>query len=80
MPADPAMTDEGAMGDTPDVSAAPPSDAAGGSYTVQQGDTLSKIAESRYGRMDAANEIFEANRDVIQDPDVIEIGQVLSLP
>ena len=82
-PADPAMTDEGAPAGTPDVSAAPPADGAaggGGTYTVQQGDTLSKISQSHYGRMDAANEIFEANRDVLQDPDVIEIGQVLSLP
>ena len=53
---------------------------AGGSYTVQSGDTLSAIAERQYGKASRWHEIFEANRDQIDDPDLIRPGQVLRLP
>jgi len=53
---------------------------AGGSYTVQSGDTLSAIAERHYGKAARWHEIFEANRDQIDDPDLIRPGQVLRLP
>ena len=46
-------------------------------YTVRPGDTLSGIG-SKYGV--AWKEIFEANRDVIENPDVIQPGQVLKIP
>ena len=49
-------------------------------YTIEKGDTLSKIAQERYGRAGAWREIFEANRDVIEDPDRIFPGQVIKLP
>ena len=45
-------------------------------YTVVSGDTLGKIA-NRYGTTSDA--IFQAN-DNITDPDVIEVGQVISIP
>ena len=47
------------------------------SYTVQSGDTLSKIA-SNYGTTWQA--IFEANKDKLDDPDKIFPGQELSIP
>lgn len=50
------------------------------SYTVQSGDTLSAIAERHYGKASRWHEIFEANRDQIEDPDLIRPGQVLRLP
>lgn len=50
------------------------------SYTIEKGDTLSKIASEHYGRAGAWREIFEANRDVIEDPDRIFPGQVIKLP
>ena len=53
---------------------------AAGSYTVQSGDTLSAIAERQYGKASRWHEIFEANRDQIEDPDLIRPGQVLRLP
>ena len=53
---------------------------AAGSYTVQSGDTLSAIAERHYGKASRWHEIFEANRDQIEDPDLIRPGQVLRLP
>lgn len=49
-------------------------------YTVQAGDTLSHIAKQVYGDANAWNAIFEANRDQIDDPDLIRPGQVLKTP
>ena len=50
------------------------------SYTVEKGDTLSKIAKDHLGQASAWKQIFEANRDVLDDPDRIFPGQVLKLP
>jgi nucleoid-associated protein YgaU len=50
------------------------------SYTVQKGDSLSKIAKQHYGDANAWQKIFQANRDVLDDPDKIFPGQTLRLP
>ena len=50
------------------------------SYTVQGGDTLSKIAKAHYGDAGEWRKIFEANRDTISDPDKIQVGQQLTIP
>ena len=52
----------------------------GQTYTVQPGDTLSAIAHRIYGRASRWHAIFEANRDQLDDPDLIRPGQVLALP
>jgi nucleoid-associated protein YgaU len=49
-------------------------------YTVKSGDTLSKIAKETLGDSNAYNEIFNANRDILSDPDKIKPGQVLKIP
>ena len=51
-------------------------------YTVKQGDTLWKIAETHYGKGKGSqyNVIFEANRPMLKDPDKIYPGQVLRIP
>lgn len=49
-------------------------------YTVQKGDTLSHIAQQFYGKAGAWNQIFEANRDQLDNPDLIQPGQVLKIP
>jgi nucleoid-associated protein YgaU len=55
--------------------------AAGGQmYTVASGDTLSKIAKQFYGDANAYMHIFEANRDKLNNPDMIKPGQVLTIP
>ena len=49
-------------------------------YTIQSGDTLSKIAKEHYGDANAYPKIFEANREVIGDPDKIYPGQQIRIP
>jgi len=49
-------------------------------YTVQAGDSLSKIAKRFYGDANAYMKIFEANRNKLQDPNKIQPGQELSIP
>ena len=49
-------------------------------YVVVKGDTLSKIAEQFYGDARLYPKIFEANRDVLSDPNKIKPGQVLKIP
>jgi nucleoid-associated protein YgaU len=53
---------------------------AGRSYTVQKGDSLSKIAKREYGDVQQWHRIYEANRDTIKDPDLIYPGQVIQIP
>lgn len=49
-------------------------------YTIQRGDTLSKIAKHFYGSGSKYPVIFEANREVIKNPDLIYPGQVVRIP
>jgi len=49
-------------------------------YTVQAGDTLSKIAKTHLGDANAYMKIFDANKDKLSDPDKIQVGQVLTIP
>ena len=49
-------------------------------YTVKSGDTLSRIAKEMLGDANAYMDIFNANRDVLNDPDKIQPGQVLKIP
>lgn len=49
-------------------------------YTVQSGDSLSKIAKAHLGDAMAYPKIFEANREVIKDADLIYPGQKIRIP
>ena len=49
-------------------------------YTVEKGDTLSKIAKETLGDANRYPEIFEANKPMLKDPDKIYPGQVLRIP
>jgi len=49
-------------------------------YTIVKGDTLSKIAAKYYGKGSKYPVIFEANREVIKDPNLIYPGQVIRIP
>jgi nucleoid-associated protein YgaU len=62
------------------ASGAPAASQAGTTYTVQAGDTLSKIAKEHLGNANAYMDIFKANGDQLSDPDKIKPGQVLKIP
>lgn len=62
----------------------PPSPVGDNAYTqwyeVKAGDTLWKIAKQHYGDGNLYREIFNANTDVLSDPDKIKVGQRLRIP
>jgi len=86
------MTDDPNKPDFSDVesgssstAAAPAGDAAekartDRTYTVQGGDSLSKIAKKFYGDANSWKRIFEANKDVVKNPDLIQPGWKLRIP
>lgn len=49
-------------------------------YEVKAGDSLSKIAKQYYGDANAYMVIFEANKDILQNPNLIHPGQKLRIP
>ncbi|MEZ4948770.1 MAG: peptidoglycan-binding protein LysM, partial [Saprospiraceae bacterium] len=49
-------------------------------YEVKKGDSLSKIAKEFYGNAMKYPVIFEANKPMLKDPDLIYPGQVLRIP
>lgn len=49
-------------------------------YEVQKGDSLSKIAKDRYGDASKWKMIYEANKNLLKNPDIIHPGQMLELP
>ena len=51
-----------------------------GTYTVQSGDCLWSIAQKLYGTGKRWNVLYDANRAILSDPAVIQIGQVLTVP
>ena len=49
-------------------------------YEVKSGDSLSKIAKAHYGDANKYNAIFEANKPMLKDPNLIYPGQMLRIP
>ena len=49
-------------------------------YTIVSGDSLSKIARKYYGNAMDYPKLFEANREVIKDADLIYPGQKIRIP
>jgi len=49
-------------------------------YTVVKGDTLGAIAKKFYGNANKYPEIFEANKPMLKNPDLIYPGQSLRIP
>lgn len=49
-------------------------------YEIQSGDTLGAIAKRYYGNANDYLKIFEANQEVIIDPDKIFVGQKIRIP
>ncbi len=51
-----------------------------GYHVVQPGDTLSKIAKVHFDNANRYMDIFNANKDQLKDPNVIQPGQKLLIP
>ncbi len=49
-------------------------------YTVRAGDTLWAIAKKYYGNGAQYTRIYNANRAILSNPNVIRVGQVLTIP
>jgi nucleoid-associated protein YgaU len=49
-------------------------------YIIKKGDTLSAIAKQYYGKASDYPRIFEANREVIKDANLIYPGQKIRIP
>ncbi len=52
----------------------------GKKYTVKAGDSLRKIAKEQLGDAEKWEKIYEANEDLIDDPNVIQVGMELKIP
>lgn len=63
-----------------DALAAPAAEAEAEYYVIESGDTLWAIAAKFLGNGSKYPEIFEANREVIEDPDKIFVGQKIIIP
>ena len=59
---------------------APPVQAKIEYYIIKKGDTLSAIAKQFYGKPNDYPKIFEANREVIKDANLIFPGQKIRIP
>lgn len=73
---------QGGSNSTPDFSSVKggSSSTATRTYVVVKGDSLSKIAQREYGQANQWSRIYEANRDILNDPDKIQPGQTLKIP
>lgn len=69
-----------AVGNVEGVAAVEAEAAAAVFHTVEKGDNLWKIAEKALGNGARYTEIFEANKPMLKDPDLIYPGQVLRIP
>lgn len=62
------------------VKAAPDVASSVQEYVIKSGDSLSKIAKQFYGDAQKWNKIYEANKDIIKDPNLIHPNQKIKIP
>lgn len=79
-PVDFSNVQSGSSSTAPEPAPVAPPTPSKRTYTVVSGDSLWKIAKREYGDGNKWPAIFEANRDVIKNPDLIRPGQVFVIP
>ena len=68
-------------GPAPKAEAVPVPGAGGETiHVVVSGDTLGGLAQKYYGKASRYMKIFEANKDILKNPDLIKVGQKLRIP
>ncbi len=78
---DPDLPDfSGVSGGASTTASAPAAAQVYETYTVVSGDSLSKIARKKYGDAALWKLIHEANRELIKNPDLIQVGWQLKIP
>ena len=86
MPNDPDKPDySDVVSGSSSTAPSPPADPGGNvsterMYIVQSGDSLSKISRKFYGDANKWKQIYEANKDVVKNPDLIQPGWRLRIP
>lgn len=65
---------------TPAPTPAPAPKAQARTYTVQKGDTLSKISQKCYGTTKKWKQIYDANREKISNINQLKVGTALNIP
>jgi nucleoid-associated protein YgaU len=70
----------GSSTNAPPPQTTPGAESGAHTHTVIRGESLSKIAKREYGDEGQWRKIYEANRDKIEDPDLIFPGTVLRIP
>jgi NitT/TauT family transport system substrate-binding protein len=76
----PASRQVPSVSDKAQVSAPAPKSTGAQHYVVKPGDTLSKLAEQFYNSNTKWEKIYEANRDVLKNPNYIYVGMKLVIP
>jgi ABC-type nitrate/sulfonate/bicarbonate transport system substrate-binding protein/LysM repeat protein len=76
----PAAKQVPSASDKAQVSVQTPKQSGAQQYTVKAGDTLSRLAEQFYNSSKKWERIFEANKDVLKNPNYIYVGMKLLIP
>jgi len=72
------MTPDPALASAPQASAASDGSATGNTYTIKKGDTLWRIASTKYGSGKKWHEIADANPGL--SPSTLRVGETITLP
>jgi nucleoid-associated protein YgaU len=75
----PSFEEEGPKSAAPAAVAAEPASSSS-EYVVQKGDTLQKISKKFYNTYRKWQQIYEANKDIMKDPNALKVGMKLKIP
>lgn len=76
----PLTSEDPAPEPTPEPTPTPEPEPATNSYTVKTGDCLWNISSAQLGSGTRWDEIYQLNKDIIKNPGMIYVGQILAMP